>query len=167
VKPTKALTQVSIEFDGELFNLDLRQQALIQNDPEGLNAALAALPGEAALWGMLEQKAREKVERLEGRLEYAEAELYADAPGALEAQSRKPTVEAIKSWIVTNEKRLGLVDEVATARHELGMLTVGRQVMSMKKECALSLAANMRAEMDNQLHVAKRRMSDFYGGRAQ
>jgi hypothetical protein len=161
MKPS-SVSRIAVEFGGELFNLDLAQQSLIENDPEGLNRCLSLLPGEFAQWASLEQKARDLVEKLEAHLEYKDAELYGIVPAALEAAGRKATHEAIRSKIITDPVRKEIVELLAKAKSDLGMLTVGRQMAAMKRDSVLALASNMRAEMSNQLRTAKKNMDDFY-----
>ena len=157
---TKDLTKVHVEIQGHIFNLDAGAEARIDNDLEGLNQNLASHPAMAARWMFIETKIREIVEELESKLEIMDAELFTVIPARLEKDGKKPTVDTIKSYVVLDPGRKALQDELLVRRHELNLITAGRQVLQVKKDCLLALASNMRAEMDHGLWAAKQRMRE-------
>lgn len=157
---TKDLTKVHVEIHGHIFNLDAGVEARIDNDLEGLNQNLAGHPAMAARWMFIETKIREIVEGLESKLEIMDAELFTTIPSAIEKEGKKPTVDTIKSYVVLDPARKALQNELLVRRHELNLITAGRQVLQVKRDCLLALASNMRAEMDHGLWAAKQRMRE-------
>lgn len=159
------LMKVRVELGDQVFDLDLSSETRIDTDLEGLNQALANIAGQIAKWGMIEQMARRLVDRLESSLEVMEAAKYKYYTERLTERGQKATVDAIRSQIVLDEERQALAEQLADARHNQGVVVVGRQAMVHKKDSLMELARNLRAEMDNQLAVARKRMADQFGGK--
>jgi len=106
--------------------------------------------------------ARQLLDQAKGQLDLYEAELYKIMPGRIEAAGSKPTVDAIRAWIISDETRQQLYKAVQGAEHNLGVLIIGRQTMVHKKDTAIEIARNMRAEMDYDLKVGKERLVGMY-----
>ncbi len=159
------LMKVRVELGDQVFDLDLGSETRIDQDPNGLNEALSNIAGQIAKWGMIEQMARRLVDRLESSLEIMEAAKYKYYTDRLIGLGQKTTVDAIKSEVTLDKERQGLSEQLSDARHNLGVVVVGRQAMVHKKDALMELARNMRAEMDNQLAVARKRMADQFGGK--
>lgn len=159
------LMKVRVELGDQVFDLDLGSETRIDQDPNGLNEALSNIAGQIAKWGMIEQMARRLLDRLESSLEIMEAAKYKYHTDRLIGLGQKTTVDAIKSEVTLDKERQGLSEQLSDARHNLGVVVVGRQAMVHKKDALLELARNMRAEMDNQLAVARKRMADQFGGK--
>lgn len=167
-QPIDALMVVHVELGGNIFTLDAGADSRIDGDLEGLNQKLADLPNLISRWIFLETKAREVVEDLEAAVEILDAKLYTSLPAVIESEGKKATVEAIKSRIILDPERRGFQEKLMKARHDHSLLVGGRQVMYVTKDSLLALASNLRAEMDNQLYVAKRRAEGgFLGGKKE
>lgn len=156
--------KIHIELAERVFDLDMAVETHIDTDPGGVSEALANVSGQFVKWGTIEQMARRLVDRLESALEVMQAAKYKHYTELLTVRGQKATVDAIRSEITLDEERQELAEKLSDARHNLGVVTVGRQAMIHKKDALLELARNQRAEMDNQLAVAKKRMADQFGG---
>ncbi len=150
--------KIRVDMGPDFTIRDLEEDARIDSDPEGINKALSEGPTLIAWWGRSENIARQLVVEAKSRLELYEAELFRSMPGRIETEGNKPTVDAIRSRIILDETRQALNKDLQTKEHNLGVIIVGRQAMVHKKDCSLSLAANMRAEMDYQLSIGKGRL---------
>lgn len=154
--------KIRIDMGADFTVRNLQDDSRIDTDPEGINKALAETPQMIIFYGRAEVIARVLVDRAKARLELHEAELYKTTPGRVEAEGRKPTVDAIRSSIVLDPTRQELHRELLESEHNQAVLIVGKQGMVHKKDTAIEIARNMRAEMDYDLKVGKERLVSMY-----
>lgn len=159
---SKEFWKIRIDMGADFTVRNLQDDSRIDTDPEGINKALAETPQMIIFYGKAEVIARVLVDRAKARLELHEAELYKTMPGRVEAEGRKPTVDAIRSSIILDPTRQELHKELLEAEHNQAVLIVGKQGMVHKKDTAIEIARNMRAEMDYDLRVGKERLVHMY-----
>jgi hypothetical protein len=163
----KDLMDIKVQVEGNVFEMSLADVLKIDSDLEGLNQNFIKLPLDYGMWLMMEMKAIRRVEQIESALADHEAELYIKLPEMIEKKGKKPTVDAIKAYILTDGERIDLAKELSDARHDKSLVTAGCRALQYKKDCALELARNMRAEMDmtgGPVVKARKRMDEVYNG---
>lgn len=160
------LLKISVSIGGKLYEEDLNPSVDINLDIVSLNTMLSENPGRFAWWAMLEALARYEQDMLQNQLESLEADLFIRYQSELSTvddrgKASRPTIENIRSHVVVDLDRATIVDKLSEAKKNLGQITVGRQSIQHCKDSLITIASNMRAEMENQVSVYKRKMEDL------
>lgn len=87
--------------------------------------------------------------RLKTELERAYAKIDAQVRAQLESHNIKATEKKIEGMVLTNNVYVQLVDQYNEAKLQTGLLKAARDAMMMKKDCLISLGANVRAELSS------------------
>jgi len=155
------ILHVKVSIQGETYEEDLNTQARIDPDLEGLNQALADHPGRFAWWSVLETLARAQVDDLESQMELLNAELFDEYQRRLTdpGGKGKPTLDTIKGHVVQDPRYQEVTKLLLNARTDLNYVSVGRWTMVHRKDSLLAIASNLRAEMDYDLSVHKKKMA--------
>lgn len=165
-----SILKVSVTIGDQFYEEDLAQVASFENNPEGLNKALAEHPGRFALWAMMEQLSRSRAENLAQDLRWLEGEEVERVTETLQAQGKKvPSITQLKSIVSRFPKVKALTKQVLAAKQDYRRIQVGKRTVEQKKDVVLAIAANMRGEMQrppllkDQVADAKERMKKFFG----
>lgn len=147
------LLRVTVEMGGRTYQEDLRDQALIETDFDGINAALSEHAARFAWWAMLAARAAAKARRARRLYERVKAEAYARLERDLERLGKKTTVVAIESAMRSDEKVIAAQQVADDAEDQSETLVVARQTMQARKDALLELARNFRSASDQGLEV--------------
>lgn len=155
VKGRPNILHIEVELGGRVYSGDLETEARVDTNPAGLNQALAEQPGRFAWWATLETLARTQAEEVDRERGTLHAELYSHYEAVLaatntEGKPARATVEKIKSEILKHPPYRALQVKQEKANEALGLLTVARQTMQMRKDVLMAVASNMRALRDIQ-----------------
>ena len=92
-------------------------------------------------------------QRLKADLEKAYAILDVQARNNLTAAGVKPTEAKVKNLIITHKEYLQKQDEYFSAKTEAALIKAARDAMIHRKDCLISLGANLRAEAASNPHI--------------
>ena len=155
--------RIRVEVGGIVYEEDLGIQTGLNLDLAGLNQALAEQPGHFAWWATLEALARAKHEDLTAQLAALDAVLFGQYQTELRAQqatTKEPTLDAIRSKMHLDKRRMALDAAMRQAKLDTDLVQAGRRTMEHRKDTVIAIANNMRAEMDMKLYTGKSRLPD-------
>lgn len=159
-----ALLRVRMILDGLTYDEDLgAQTAVSHSNLEGLNDALITHSARFAVWSMLEAVARKAYRETDRRLRERRSELFLQFQRErARKEGRAPllTAEAIRHRIVLDKRYRQLSDEVLSARELLERVSVGRKTLRHQKDTLISVASNLRVEMDSHMSVRGPRLPE-------
>jgi len=158
----KLLSNMPICIGNKVYNYDPSAFLVINQTLQGINDLLARIPGDFAHWAFLESLARLVQEEAEDQKSIFHAKLYRKYEQALINPDTKkpPTVDAIKSAIITDLEYQNMLERVRNANHAVNNLMAMRQAMQQKKDVGMALAHNMRAEREAHLGDQLKSMRD-------
>jgi hypothetical protein len=127
---------------------------------DGVNNDMSENPARFAQWAYLEAKAKSALEEALAELEACAAELFLLYMDQLtergeKGKSIRPALDVVKSRVTINPKRREIERRVRKLKEHCDLLAVGRKTIEHRKEALITVAANMRAEMDGKLIVNK------------
>lgn len=143
------------------YVMDLNEDLSISK--ERINDELSKQPAMFAWYATLYELARSKTLKLKQSLDTIEAELNlevrTETSKIKSEDSRyanlKLTETTIESIVRTNEKFKLAEDNYLTAKKDEGMLLVAKVAFEQRKDMLISLASNMRSELDGELSILK------------
>lgn len=148
------LSNMPISIDGKVYNYDPSAFLIINPSRQGLNEALARLPGDFAHWAFLESLARLVAEETEGKVERKRAKLYHDLEKKMtivtsEGKTKYPSVDSIKAAVTLDEEYQRLLKEQREATQAVNNMMSMRQAMNAKREVILAIARNYAYERES------------------
>lgn len=163
--PAPAPLRITVQLGGHTYTEDLEAQAGLSLDPESLNRALAEQPGRFAWWATLEVLARTQRDEYENQLEVLEAALFGKYQEQLNEIAKSdgkktPTLDAIKAQVTLDIEHQTLKTKLIASERDYGLTQAGRKTMEQKRESMITLAANLRAEMEGQFELRKREVDE-------
>jgi hypothetical protein len=89
----------------------------------------------------------DKERRLKSELARAYAQLDVQARMSMKAQGIRVSEKKVENMVITSKDYVELQEEYFNAQRMTGLLKAARDAMIHKKECLISLGANIRAEL--------------------
>lgn len=153
---------MAVSWEGQQIEQDLNSDVTFENDPEGLNRALGDQTARVAWWGMLCVRARLRLAQVERDLKVKRAEVLIQS----KLKAGAATVDILKAMVDVDPDVEGLERAVIAADSEVQSILVGRDALRDRKDVLMTVASNMRQEMEHGLRVltpeARQRAQDFY-----
>lgn len=141
-------TRFTVTLRGQTYTCDLAVEATADIDElGGLNTALADTPGKVAWYGVLRAQAEEEANAAKARADLVYAQVFQQVEG---------TVEAKKTLVTMSKEYQAALGLQRQSQYILALLDVARDVLRNRRDALLEIARNLRAEMDNELTVARR-----------
>ena len=131
-------------------------------DLGNLNDELMKQPGRFSRWAVLAVEARAERDNMEESLKVVDAQLDAEFRKEAVEAGDKITEKKLFSKILLDSRHTQAMDNCLEARKDADILQVGaREAFSQRKDCLISLAANLREEYDSDLHMKEKKVEEI------
>ena len=131
-------------------------------DVANLNDELMRQPGLFSRWAVLAVEARAERDRLEEKLKVTDAHLDNEFREKAEREGTKITEKKLLSQILLDPRHAQAMENCLEARKDADILQVGaREAFSQRKDCLISLAANLREEFDADLYIKEKKVEEI------
>jgi hypothetical protein len=125
---------------------------------ETINENLRDQPSLFAYYAVLAEIADSEMAEAKLALEVTESQLDAQVRAELIAAGTKATETMIRGKIVTNDVYLAAVSQLNVLRKNYGILRAIKEAFSHRKDMLVTLASNMRQQMDPEIYIKKQEM---------
>lgn len=133
----------------------------LEIDENNLNQELTEQPSRYSWWGVLALRARARRDKLEEKTKVVDAQIDADLRKEARENRSKITEKEIASKVLLDTKHTEAMTDYLKAKKEADILQVGaREAFAQRKDCLISLAANLRQELDSELRITKRQVDE-------
>lgn len=139
--------------DKRKYNVKLGEMLLIKE--EHMNKHLAEHPSQHAFVAMLATLARSKYQRMKTDFELAEAQFMSDVRSKAATEGIKLTEKALENEALQNKRLLQMRRDLIAAQEQEEFCAAADQAFRARKDCLVTLAANLRAHQDVTLGVNK------------
>lgn len=136
------------------YKLDLNLDLNI--DKGKINEELSRQPSMYAWYATLYELAKAKTNRLKQTMEVTHAELDIKYRSEAQKSGQKVTEAYIQSLITVSPAYKESEANYYDSKKEEGMLNVAKTAFEQRKDMLISIATNMRVELDDELSVLKK-----------
>jgi hypothetical protein len=161
------LLRVAVLWEGQQIEQDLNADVTFENDPEGLNRALGDQVSRSAWWGMLHSRAKHASAVAERDLKVKRAEVLIQS----KLKAGAATVDILKAMVDVDPEVEALERRLIEAEAEVQATATGRDALRERKDVLMTVASNMRQEMEQGLRVltpeARKRAETYRRSRGQ
>jgi len=136
----------------------------LEIDENDLNRELTKQPGLYSRWGILAVEAKSYRDKLEEVLKVADAKIEDEIRTKAEKENRKYKITGgeILSKLLQDPRHTKAMADYLKAKKEADILWVGaREAFAQRKDCLISLAANLREELDSQLTIRRKKVDEI------
>lgn len=131
-------------------------------DVANLNEELMKQPALFSRWGVLAVEARAERDKLEENLKVVDAQLDAEFRQEAVEAGEKITEKKLFSKILLDCRHAEAMESCLDARSTADVIQVGaREAFSQRKDCLISLAANLREEHDADLFIKEKKAQEI------
>ena len=131
-------------------------------DAANLNEELARQPALFSRWAVLAVEARAERDKLEEALKVVDAQLDAEFRQEAVETGEKVTEKKLFSKILLDSRHTQAMENCLEARSTADIIQVGaREAFSQRKDCLISLAANLREEFDAELYIKEKKAQEI------
>ena len=142
----------TVKLGDKVHNLDLNKDLAI--DKHSINRELARQPALYAWYATLHEIAKDKTALCKHKLETFEASLEMQIR-QMDNPPVKLTADTVSAMVKDNVERRRMVEEYMAAKKAEGLLQVGKASFDQRKDMLISVASNMRNELDDDLKILK------------
>ncbi len=147
----KDISEVKLDFEHDL-----------KIDTANLNDELMRQPALFSRWAVLAVEARAERDSLEEKMKVTDAQLDAEFRQEAIEIGDKITEKKLFSKILLDPRHTLAMNDCLEARKAADILQVGaREAFSQRKDCLISLAANLREEHDSDLHIKEKKAEEI------
>jgi hypothetical protein len=139
--------------DKRKYNIKLGEMLSIKE--EHMNKHLAEHPSQHAFVAMLATLARAKYSRMKTDFEVSEAQFMSDIRVKAAEGGIKMTEKALENEVIQNKRLLQMRRDLISAQEQEEFCTAADMAFRARKDCLVTLAANLRAHQDTTLGVNK------------
>ena len=140
----------NVKIEDRVFECDPETE--LKLDEVTINDDLKDQPSWYAWYASLQERAEAEYQMAKFALEITEAET--DARIRITSE-KKPTEAQLKAMIVLDEDCQKARLAVIEAKKIVGILRAVKEAFQHRKECAIALASNMRAQADPEIFIKK------------
>lgn len=134
---------------------DLNYEEELKCAEETINENLVDQPSLFAWYAVLQEMAEDVYSHAKMEFEISEAHLDAQYRKEAADKEEKIMEKQILSKIVLNDTHIALRNAMMTARKNVGILKAIKESFAHRKDMLISLASNLRAQMDPDIFVKK------------
>lgn len=124
-------------------------------DRSNLSEEFAEHPRAYGWYSTAYEIALDAEQRKKAELERAYAVLDVQARANMEAAGVRPTEAKVKNVVITHPEYVALQDKYFEAKTDAGVIKAARDAMIHRKDCLVSLGANLRAEAASNPEILK------------
>jgi hypothetical protein len=135
------------------YNVKLGEMLAIKED--SMNAHLATHPSQYAFVAMLTALSRAKHQRMEADFDLAEAQFMQDVRSKAAENGIKLTEKALENEVIANKRLLQMRRDLISAQEQAEFCSAADQAFRHRKDCLITLAANLRAQSDPTISISK------------
>lgn len=129
--------------------------SMLRIKEEDMNKHLAEHPSQHAFIGMLATLSRSKCQRMKADFELAEAQFMSDIRSKATAEGIKVTEKFLDNEVTMNKRLLQMRRDLINAQEQEDFCTAADIAFRARKDCLVTLAANLRAGQDTTLEIKK------------
>jgi hypothetical protein len=149
----RAKVIVDLDLDGVKFTRVLVDDLAI--DGADINGEFMNQSELFAWWATVSELAKDKVNRIKFQLD----RIYALKDHAvrleLTANKAKITEKVVENAVISSKEYQECMLELLESKKQYGLLQVGKEALTQRKDMLISLGANMRTEGGGNLHILK------------
>jgi len=153
----RAELELTIKLD-KLYHLDLDTDLDIKKTE--INDEMIKQPGQFAWYATLNELAKNKVQTLKSELELLEATLDQKTRRDWDDSQGKMTETSVSAKIKMSPEYKELISRYLEAQKSQGILSVARSAFEQRKDMLISLASNLRSELDSDLKINKEKVAN-------
>ena len=149
--------QFTVKLGDKIHNLDLKADLVI--DKHVINRELARQPALFAWYATLHEIAKDKTAHCKHKLETYEASLEMSIR-QMPSPPVKLTADTVAAMVKDDKQRRRMAEDYLHARKSEGMLMVAKASFDQRKDMLISVASNMRNELDDDLKILKKKAKE-------
>lgn len=138
--------------DKRKYSVNLGEMLAIKE--EHMDRHLAEHPSQHAFVAMLAVLSRSKYQRMKTDMELAEAQFMSDVRSKAAESGLKLTEKALENEVVQSKRLLQMRRDLINAQEQEELCTAADVAFRARKDCLVTLAANLRAARDVTLSVS-------------
>lgn len=142
---------------GKTWRCDLTDE--VEIDETRINRELGEHPAKFAWFATLGAEARRYRDDLKRRLDLLEIELRKEFLAGVLPDEKKPTKDAIDAYITESHRFQKMEQELIEATYQQDILYAAREAMTHRRDMLVTIATNLRRELDVDLGRTAERQS--------
>lgn len=150
--------QISVRIDGRIRKIDLEAELAI-NEPL-ITKQMMQQPSQYAFFGVLKVLALKRANKAKVDLKKLYGELDQQHRKHREDRGLKTTENIIEADILRDPEYISAQDDLIEAQHAYDIMSIVVESFSQRKDMLISVASNLRTEMDRDLSVLKKKAKD-------
>lgn len=137
----------TFNIDGQ--EIESRFEQDVQLDRLNLNEEFETHSQQYGFYSTAYEICLDRERRLKAKLAQAYAHLDVQARANMKANGIRVSEKKVENMVITSEDYVALQEEYFDAQKTTGLVKAAKEAMIHKKECMISLGANLRQEMSS------------------